>query len=215
MLKMEKLPEYNAEEDIEEWPEIFECRAACSKITNEKTKIQWCRSVIGRVGRRILKGLLEGSSWEEAKQKLRRYLGEVDSRAAAWKKLRRYWAKEKCYGEIASEVRELAVHAADEEDDRAWLAVEDFLGAIPWPFAKEIRMKKIKNLEEALEEARTRRAIEAEEEGRRKTVHAAAEGETVVEQGQVVGPRKDRRPRGGPVCWGCVELGHVLRECPL
>ena len=32
---MEKLPEYHAEEDIEEWLEIFECRAACSKISNE------------------------------------------------------------------------------------------------------------------------------------------------------------------------------------
>ena len=35
---MEKLPEFNAEEDIEEWLEVFECRAACAKITNEKTK---------------------------------------------------------------------------------------------------------------------------------------------------------------------------------
>ena len=47
VLKMEKLPEFNAEEDIEDWLEIFECRAACSKITNEKTEIQWCRSVMG------------------------------------------------------------------------------------------------------------------------------------------------------------------------
>ena len=47
VLKMEKLPEYQAEEDIEEWLEIFECRAACSKISNEKIKIQWCKSVMG------------------------------------------------------------------------------------------------------------------------------------------------------------------------
>ena len=79
------------------------------------------------------------------------YLGEGDSRAAAWKKLRRYQARGKCYGEIAREVRELAVRAADEEDVRERLAVEAFLGAIPWPFTEEIRMKKIKNLEEALE----------------------------------------------------------------
>ena len=105
VLKMEKLPEYQAEEDIEEWLEIFECRAACSKISNEKTKIQWCKSVIGGVGRRILKVPKEESSWEEAKQELRRFLGEGDSRAAPWKKLRRYQAKGKCYGEIASEVR--------------------------------------------------------------------------------------------------------------
>ena len=63
VLEMEKLPEFNGEEYIEDWLEIFECRAACSKITNEKTKIQWCRSVIGGVVRRILKGLSERSSW--------------------------------------------------------------------------------------------------------------------------------------------------------
>ena len=171
--------------------------------------------MIGSVGRRILKGLSERGSWEEAKQELRRYLGEGDSRVAAWKKLRGYQAKGKCYVEIASEVRELAVRAAEEEDVREWLAVEAFLGAIPWPFAKEIRMRKIENLEEALEEARTRKAIQEEEEGRRKTIHAAAEGEEVVKQGQDVGPKRDRRPRGDPVSWGCGKLGHVLRECPL
>ena len=190
--------------------EIFECRAACSKISNEKKKIQWCKSVIGGVGRRILKGLTEGSRWEDAKQELRRFLGEVYSRAAAWKKLRGYQAKGKCYREIASEVRELAVRAADEEDVRVRLAAEAFLGANPWPFAKEIRMKKMETLEEALDEARTRRALEAEEEGRRMSVHAAVEGETMTEQGQDVVPRRDRRTRRDPVCWGCGELGMCL-----
>ena len=199
---MEKLPEYHVEEDIEEWLEIFECRGACSKISNKKIKIQWCKSVIGGVGRRILKGLEEGSSWEEAKQELRRFLGEGDSCAAAWKKLRRYRAKRKRYAKIASEVRELAVRAADEEDVRERLTVEAFLEAIPWPFAKEIRMKKIENQEEALEEARTRRALEAEEEGRRNPVHAAVEGETMPEQGQDGSPRRDRRPRRYPIFLG-------------
>ena len=79
----------------------------------------------------------------------------------------------------------------------------------------DLNEEDIENLEEALEEARTRRALEAEEEGRRKSVHAAVEGETMPEQSQDVGPRRDRRPRRDPVCWGCGELGHVLRECPL
>ena len=35
------------------------------------------------------------------------------------------------------------------------------------------------------------------------------------EQGQDRGLRRDRRPTRGPVCWGCGELGHVLRESPL
>ena len=183
MLKMEKLPEFNAEEVVEEWLEIFECRTACTKITNERTKIQLCWSVIGSVGRCILKGLSERGGSIEAKVELRRYLGEGDSRAAAWKKLRGYQGKGKCYGEIAIEVRELAVRAADEEDVRERLAVEAFLGAIPWPFAKMIRMKMIENLEEVLEEARTRRAIEEEEEGRKKKIHTAADEKEVVRQG--------------------------------
>ena len=141
MLEMGKLLEFNAEEDIEEWLEVFECRAACAKITNEKTKIQWCRSVIGSVGRCIVKGLSERVNWAEAKEEVRRHLGECDSRAAAWKKLREYQARGKCYGEIASEVREDAVKAADDEDVRERLIVEAFLGAILWHFAKEIRMK--------------------------------------------------------------------------
>ena len=132
-----------------------------------------------------------------------------------WKKLRGYQARGKCYGEIASEVRELAVKAADEEDVRERLAVEAFLGAIPWHFAKEIRMKKIGNLEEALEEAKTRRAIEEEEKGRKKKVHAAAEEGGVARQGQNMDPRRGRRTRGDPICWGCGERGHMLRECPL
>ena len=54
---MNKLPKFNGDEDIE----VFECRAVCSKVKDDKTKIQWCRSAIGKVGRRILKGLPEGA----------------------------------------------------------------------------------------------------------------------------------------------------------
>ena len=72
---MDKLPELNAEEDIEEWIEVFECRAACSKVKDDKTKIQWCKSVIGHVGRRIIKGLPEGAQWRQAKVELRKIFG--------------------------------------------------------------------------------------------------------------------------------------------
>ena len=51
---MDKLPEFNGEEDIEEWIEVFECRAVCSKVKDDKTKIQWCKSVIGSEGRHII-----------------------------------------------------------------------------------------------------------------------------------------------------------------
>ena len=115
-------------------------------------------------------------------------------------------------------MRELAVKAADEEDVRERLAVEAFLVVILWHFAKEIRMKKIENLEEALEEAKTRKTIEEEEEGRKKKVHTAAEerggGGEVAKQGQNMEPRRERRPRGDPICWGCGERGHMLRDAP-
>ena len=72
---MDKLPEFNDEEDIEEWIEVFECRAACSKVKDDKTKIQWCKSVIGNVGRQILKGLPEGAQWRQAKVELQEIFG--------------------------------------------------------------------------------------------------------------------------------------------
>ena len=76
------------------------------KSERDKTKIQWCRSVIGSVGRRILKRLPEGAE----------VFGEDNPKTAAWKKLRSYKARGKCFGEVASDVRELAVKAADEGD---------------------------------------------------------------------------------------------------
>ena len=91
---MDKLPEFNSEE----WIEVFECRAACFKAKDDKTKIQWCRSVIGNVGRRIFKGLTDGAKWRQAKAELRKYLGEDNPKSVAWKRLRGYKAKGKCSG---------------------------------------------------------------------------------------------------------------------
>ena len=122
---------------------MFDCRAPCSKVKDNKTKIQWCKSVIGNVGCRILKGLPDGAQWRQAKDELRKYFGKDNPKSAAWKRLRGYKAKGKCFGEIASEVKELAKKAADEEDIRKRLAVEAFLEAIIWHFTREIRVKRI------------------------------------------------------------------------
>ena len=143
---MEKLPEYHSEEDIEDWLEVSECRAASSKVRDERTKLQWCRSITGNVGRHILKSLDDRAGWDEAKEELRKYMGEENPREAAWKKLRRYKGKGKCFREIVSEVKELAVKEAEEEDVQERLAVESFLGAIPWPLVKSIRIKRTENL---------------------------------------------------------------------
>ena len=140
---MDKLPEFNSEEDIEEWIEVFKCNAACSKVKDNKTKIQWSRSVIGNVGRRILKTLIDGAQWRQAKAELRKYLGEDIPKSASWMRLPGYKAKGKCFMKIAIEVKELAKKAADEEDVREWLAVEAFLEAISWHFACKIRLREL------------------------------------------------------------------------
>ena len=205
---MDKLPEFNAEE----WIEVFECRAACSKVKNDKTKIQWCKSVIGNVGRRIIKGLLEGAQWRQAKVALWKYLGEDNPKSAAWKKLRGYKAKDKCFEEVASEVKELAEKAADEEDIRERLAVEAFLGAIPWYFAREVRIKRIDSLKKALKEAKLRKALQNEEDSR-KRVQAVTEDLRPARQEAGQRAKENRKGRRGPVCWGCGEAGHVLKNC--
>ena len=210
---MDKLPEFNSEEDIEEWIKVFECRTACSKVKDDKTKIHWCRSINGNVFRRILKGLPGGAQWRQAKAELRKYLGEDNPKSAGWKRHRDYKAKGKCFREIASEVKELAEKAADEEDVHERLAVEAFLGAIPRHFASEIRVKKIDSLKEALEEAKLRKTLE-EEEDSKKSVQAVTEDLRPARQ-EGRSTKEARKGRRGPVCWVCGEPRHVLKNCEL
>ena len=88
---MEKLGEFDPDtQSVEDWLEGFEARAECLNINQGERKVKWCKSVIGGVGRKILKNIAPRAMWDEAKEKLRRFLGEEDSRALAWKKLRRY-----------------------------------------------------------------------------------------------------------------------------
>ena len=211
---MTRFQTFNSEEDIEEWIEVFECRAACSKDKDDKSKIQWCRSVIGNVGRKIIKGLPDGAQCMQAKAELRNYLDEDNPKSAAWERLTGYKAKGKCFGEIASEVKGLAEKAADEEDVHERLAVESFLGAIPWYFTHEIRIKRIDIFKEALEEAKLCRMLE-EEEDSRKRVQAVMEDLRLTRQEEGQRTKEATKGRRGQVCLGCGESGHVLKNCKL
>ena len=172
--------------------------------------------MVGSVGRRILKSLDDRVSWVAAKEELRKYLGEENPREAAWKKLRRYKGKGKSFGDIVSEVKELAVKAAEEEDVQERLAVEAFLRAIPWPLAKSIRSRWIDSLQKALEEAWLMQMRDEEEDEGKGRVQALTE-EPRAEQREEQRPthREERRNRRRPMCWGCGEGGHVLRNCEL
>ena len=135
-MKMEKLEEFNLESQlVEDWLDTFETRANCLVITNVQKKILWCKSVIGNVGRRILKTLPNQATWDDVKAELKRFLGEQDSRDIAWKRLKQYQAEGKAPGEIASDVLNLAKEAVDDDDVSQKLAFEAFVEAIPWKFA--------------------------------------------------------------------------------
>ena len=104
--------------------------------------------------------------------------------------------------------------AADEEDVCERLAVEAFLGAIPWYFTRKIRIKWIDNLKEALEEAKLRRTLE-EEEDSKKRVQAVMEDMRPARQEEGQRTKEARKGRRGPVCWGCGEPGYVLKNCEM
>ena len=138
---MDKLPKYHVEEDTEEWLEVCECRSPCYKVKDDRTKIQWCQSVVGSVGRRILKSLDDRVSWAVAKEELTKYLGEENPREVVWKKLRRYKGKGKSFGEIVSEVKDLAMKAAEEKDVQERLAVKPSSGLSLGTMAKSIHSR--------------------------------------------------------------------------
>ena len=71
---MEKLGEFDPDtQSVEDWLEGFEARADCLNINQGERKVKWCKSVIGGVGRKILKNIAPGSTWDEAKKELRRF----------------------------------------------------------------------------------------------------------------------------------------------
>ena len=173
---MEKLGELDTDnQSVEDWLEIFEARAECLNVNQGDKKVKWCKSVIGGVGRKILKNIAPRATWDEAKQELRRFLGEEDSRAFTWKKLRRYKAEGKSLGEVASDVLGLASLAAGEADVRQKLAVDVFLEALPWKYSMELKKKKIDAMEEALKEMKLLKMLEEEEENRQSKNYTVQE----------------------------------------
>ena len=211
---MEKLGELDTDsQSVEDWLEIFEARADCLGINQVDRKLKWCRSVIGGVGRKILKTLPPRASWDEAKQELRRFLGEEDSQSVAWRKIRRYKAEGKSLGEIASDVLGLANLAAGEADVRQKLAVDAFLEAVPWKYSLELKKKQVDSVEEALQEIKLLKLLEEEEEDHRS--------KTLVQQEvqyQASAKEPTRASGFGPsrreiTCWACGKKGHIMRNC--
>ena len=206
---MEKLEEFNPDtQSVEDWLEGFEARATCSGITNLNRKFAWCKSVIGSTGRKILWNLADGATWEEAKGELKRFLGEEDSRAEAWKKLQHYKADGKSLGEVASDVIYLAHNASGEADVVNRLALEAFIGALPWKYAAEIRKKRIETVEAALKEVKVLK--NTEEEGQRRN-HAVL---TNREEAPTRTNKTERKNWKKIICWGCGKEEHIWQDCP-
>ena len=225
---MEKLSEFSPDiQSVEDWLEGFEARADCLGVP-AVDKLRWCRSVIGGVGRKILKNLRPRANWDDAKKELRRFLGEEDTRDGAWKKLKQYKAEGKSFGEIASDLLNLAKMASGEDDVQQRMAIEAFIEAIPWRYASEIRKKRIERIEDALKEVKLLKTLEEEENRRRRPEILQQRVDVPINQR---GDYRDSRPwkkkenrtlregnsqgRYQPLCWGCGKKGHILKDCSL
>ena len=169
---MDKVNEFRVGlDEVDIWLEGFEARLLESlNIGNEAKKIKWCKAVIGNAGRGILRNCDPNLSWEEIKDQLRKYLGEEDSRAAAWRSLKYYKPAGKSIGETAAEILNLSRRAANEEDVQQRLVVETFIEALLWKTAQELRRKRPTTVQRALEEAKFMIALDEEEQERKKHI---------------------------------------------
>ena len=214
---MEKVGELDTDsQSVEDWLEIFEARADCLGIHQVKKKVKWCKSVIGGVGRKILKNLPQGATWEEAKQELRRFLGEEDPKVLAWRKIRRYQAEGKPMGEVASDVLELANLAAGVADVRQKLAVDAFLEAVPWKYSIELKKRKIDSVEDALTELKLLKRLEEEEEDHRSKTLVQQEVQYQASSTKTLEPTRTSGfvpGRREVTCWACGKKGHIMRNC--
>ena len=61
-------------------------------------------------------------------------------------------------------------------------------------------------------EAKLWKVLEEEEEGK-KRIRAVVEEPRPARQEEGYKMKENRRNRKGPLCWGCGEEGHVLRNC--
>ena len=211
---MEKLGELDTDsQSVEDWLETFEARADCLGIHQTDRKIKWCKSVIGGVGRKILKNLPPRASWEDATQELKRFLGEEDSQSVAWRKLRRYRAEGKPFGEIASDVLGLASMAAGEVHVRQKLAVDAFLEAVPWKYSIELKKKRVESVEEALQEVKLLKLLEEEEKEHQNRTLVQQEVQYQASSRESTGNTRSNSNRREVTCWACGKRGHIMKNC--
>ena len=205
---MEKIGEFKVEVDtIDDWLDEFDARLVAVNIRDNAKKVNWCRAVIGSAGRGVLKNVDPNLTWDQVKAELRRYLGEEDNRAAAWRRLKYYKAADKSLGEIAADLLGHAKAAATEEDVQQRLAVDAFLEAIPWKVAREVKKKKPDTLKKALEEAKFLGVLDEEEQKKKKL-----ELNTTMETQKNRKRESDRNPR--MTCYNCGQEGHIAWKCP-
>ena len=208
---MEKINEFKVEVDtIDDWLDEFDARLVAVNIRDNAKKVNWCRAVIGSAGRGVLKNVDPNLTWDQVKAELRRYLGEEDNRAAAWRRLKYYKAADKSLGEIAADLLGHAKAAATEEDVQQRLAVDAFLEAIPWKVAREVKKKKPDTLKKALEEAKFLGVLDEEEQKKKKLeLNATMETQTNKKRDY---RESDRNPR--TTCYNCGQEGHIAWRCP-
>ena len=132
-----EVKKYNPDEEtIEAWLKSFEIRLLCHNITAADRKHNWCRSLVGEAGNRVIEELPQAATWPEIKEELCSVLGENDPMGRAFENLLNYKPKDKDLGEMATDIMAKAAIATSDTDLQTQLGSRYFSRLCPETLAR-------------------------------------------------------------------------------
>ena len=137
--------------ELSDWLLELEQRFQLGQVDTDRAKITWCHLLIGATGSCILASLVDGATWEAAKETLLSQLGAGSVIDEAWASLKHLTRGSKEIIELAGEPEKLAkrLHPRDEEAAERH-AVYAFLSALDRPLAAEVRKLGLTVMEEVV-----------------------------------------------------------------
>ena len=212
---------------IESWLKTFEKRAIIHNLQDDARKIIWCGAFIGTTGEAVLDSLEEGTSWEDAKDRLLQKLGGHRSADGAWNRLQALQRDGRSFQGLAVEAERLAAASGAVPPMIDRMAQAAFLKAVGPQMQYELRKMKPQSLEQLVKDACILEEIQQECRSHkaeevpllREQIRTMREEMTrmalpdpppVVAKAQPAVPQRRRL-----LCCLCDEEGHFVRDCPI